>query len=572
MIIEKLINQIKKVLKSLGLPELGFVVEHPADELHGDYSTNVAMVMGKEMGKNPREVAEEIKANIEVGRDIEKVEVAGPGFINFYLSKEFLKAEIEQVISVGDKYGSNKDGEGKKAIVEYSSPNIAKPFTVGHLRSTIIGDAIANLLEMNGWEVMRDNHLGDWGTQFGKQIYAIKTWGDSQKLDYTVSELVDLYVKFHEEAEKDESLNDKAREWFKKLEDGDEEARSLWQKCMDWSWVEFNKIYGKLGVKFSEELDNGRGLGESFFEDKMGAVLKELEGKEWYREGKEGAKLVFFPDEKYPPTMIMKKDGATLYVTRDLAADKYRKEIFKPDLVVNEVGMEQKLYFQQLFEIEKMLGWYKEGQRVHVGHGLYRFSEGKMSTRRGNVIWLEEVLDEAVKRAESLSSDETKDGAEIVGIGALKWNDLKGEVKRNIVFDWDEVLSMKGNSGPYMQYTAVRARSILEGKNIDGVGEYSEWNEEELVIMKWIYRFPEAIKEATSNFSPHLLATYLFELAQRFNSFYNKHSVLQPQDERIRNKEEKEEIKSFRLVLTSAVVQIIENGLGVLGIEVPEKM
>jgi arginyl-tRNA synthetase len=566
MIEEKLTQQIQDALGALGLPELDFVVEHPTDELHGDYSTNVALVIGKGEGRNPREVAEEIKQSLESmgeNEDIEKIEIAGPGFINFYLSKDFLLEEINAIKSAGKSYGSNEDGKGKKVIVEFSSPNIAKPFTVGHLRSTIIGDAIANLFEASGWEVMRDNHLGDWGTQFGKQIYAIKTWGDENKSDYTVSELVNLYVKFHDEAEKDESLNDKAREWFKKLEDGDGEARGLWQKCVDWSWVEFDKIYHKLGVSFSNELDNGRGLGESFFEDKMGGVLEELEGKEWYGEGKEGAKMVFFPEEKYPPAMIMKKDGATLYVTRDLATDKYRKEEFNPNLIVNEVGMEQKLYFAQLFEIEKMLGWFEDGQRVHVGHGLYRFSEGKMSTRKGNVIWLEDVLDEATKRAASLSKDGVIDQASRVGIGALKWNDLKGEVKRNIVFDWDEVLSMKGNSGPYMQYTVVRARSILEGNQVDEVTDYNQWNEEELSLASWVYRYPEVIREATSKYAPHLVATYIFELAQRFNGFYNKHSVLSADND---------ELKQFRLVLTSVVVQVIENGLGVLGIGVPDKM
>ncbi len=569
MIEEKLNQLIQDAIKSLELLEIDFVVEHPADELHGDYSTNVAMVMGKNEKKNPRELAEKIKDEIlkqvqsEGVEFINKVEIAGPGFINFYLSKEFLLSEIGSVMDKGEQYGSNQDGEGKKVIVEFSSPNIAKPFTVGHLRSTIIGDAIANLFEVSGWEVMRDNHLGDWGTQFGKQIYAIKTWGDENKTDYTVSELVELYVKFHEEAEKNETLNDKAREWFKKLEDGDAEARDLWQKCVDWSWVEFDKIYEKLGVSFSKELDNGRGLGESFFEDKMGVVIEELEENDWYKEGKEGAKLVFFPDDKYPPAMIMKKDGATLYITRDLATDKYRKEVFKPDLIINEVGMEQKLHFQQLFEMEKMMGWYEEEERVHIGHGLYRFSEGKMSTRKGNVIWLEEVLGEAVKRAESLSKNETKDGAEIVGIGALKWNDLKGEVKRNIVFDWDEVLSMKGNSGPYMQYTAVRARSILEGRRVEKVESYDLWNDEELALAKWLYRYGEVICEATEKYLPHLVATYLFELAQRFNGFYNKHSVLSADNE---------EQKKFRLALTSAVVQIIKNGLEILGIQIPEKM
>ena len=538
-------------------------LEFITNEAFGDYSSNIAM-QGK--GKNPREVAEgiveKLKKDMRLSKMVDRIEVAGPGFINFWLKNDVL---INNLIQIDEGYGFSDEKKEKLAIVEYSSPNIAKPFTIGHLRSTIIGDALANLLEATGWKVLRDNHLGDWGTQFGKMIYAIKTWGDEGKIaksENPVKELVVLYVKFHEEAEKDESLEERAREWFKKLEDGDAEARRIWQECVDWSFVEFDRIYDILGVAFSKEFEKGRGLGESFFEDKMGVVVKELEDKKLLKEGKEGAKLVFFKGDKYPPAMILKKDGATLYQTRDLATDKYRLEEYHPDLIINEVGSEQTLYFQQLFEMERLLGWFTEGQRVHVGHGMIRFKEGKMSTRKGNVIWMEEVVSEALERAKDLGSED-RETAKKVAIGALKYNDLKRDPKTNIIFDWKEVLNMEGNSGPYLQYTIARTNSVIaksKSKNAPLPLTGKNFDIEELAILRNLVKFPEAVESAAKLYSPNVLCTYLYDLAQKYNSFYNKDKIIGS---------EKEE---FRLALTSGVGQTLKNGLKLLGIEAPEKM
>lgn len=543
-------------------------LERPADDNHGDFATNIAMILAKKNKDNPRKIAEkivdELKKNKNLGKvvDLEKIEVAGPGFINFSLSNEFLVSQIHDISK--ENYGRNEWGNGKLAIVEYSSPNIAKPFTVGHLRSTVIGDAIANLLEFGGWKVLRDNHLGDWGTQFGKLIVAIKKWGkieEIEKSDFPVKDLVDLYVKFHEEAEKNPELEDEARGYFKKLEDGDIEARSLWKKCVDWSWKEFSRVYNLLGVKHSEEFDHGRGLGEAFFEDKMSIVVKTLEEEKMLKEGKEGARLVFFENDKFPPIMIIKKDGATLYATRDLATDYYRKTVYKPDLIVNEVGAEQTMYFQQIIEVEKNLRWFGEGQRVHVGHGLYRLKEGKMSTRKGNVIWLDDVLKEAILRATKLSDAGDSEVAKVVGIGALKWNDLKGIARRDIVFDWDEMLTMKGNSGPYMQYVYARAKAILDKATSNAkVGDQVILELEEARVIKQLILFPGVVEKAASEFAPHLLATYLFELATKFNSFYNSHQVIGSDNE------------AFRLVLVKAVANVVKSGLKVLGIDTVEKM
>ncbi len=555
-------------------------LEHPNVTHFGDFSTNIALrafpklsAEDKARYKTPLGLAEFLQEKLESHLFIKKTSVEKPGFINFTLSEEFF---LEQLQTVLQKKGDVIEPSlaGKKYIVEYSSPNIAKPFTVGHSRSVIIGDAIANLLEASDAQVYRDNHLGDWGTQFGKQIYAIKTWGDEKSIETSaqpVKELVALYVKFHEEAEKNSQVEDEGRAWFKRLEEGDEEARRLWQKCVDWSWKEFSRIYDTLGVKFTE--NNGRGYGESYFEDKMGPVIQELEDKKLLKES-EGAKLVFFPEDKLPPLMILKKDGATLYATRDLATDKFRLEKYGKDItVINEVGAEQSEYFTQLYEVEKMLGWYQEGQRVHVKHGHFRFKDKKMSTRKGNVIWLQDVITEAVTRAKELDASNTTDDhkASVIAVGALKWNDLKRTSHLDVVFDWDEVLTMNGNSGPYLQYTYARCQSVLAkaGDIKDRKTSFSaemgyQPNEAELAVLRLLYQFNEVIQRAATEFAPHHVATYLFDFAQAYNTFYNQHSILSEENE--------EKVKEFRVQLTEATTLILQKGLRLLGIQTVEKM
>lgn len=574
-------------------------METPGNEEFGDYSTNLPLTVAKKLAKNPREYATEIVEKLKNEKDlmdvVEKIDVAGPGFINFHLKSDVLLSNLHEIVEKSENYGKNKMFNGKKVIIEYSSPNIAKPFTIGHLRSTIIGDAIANLMDANGWTVLRDNHLGDWGTQFGKEIYAIKTWGNEKEIENSknpVKTLVELYIKFHEEADKDPSLNDKAREWFKKLEEGDGEARALWSKCVEWSWQEFDRIYKLLGVSFSDEFNGGRGLGESFFEDKMKTVIDELFNKGLLKDGEEGARLVFFEDDIYPPAMILKKDGTTLYHTRDLATDKYRKEIYNPNLIINEVGAEQSLYFQQLYEIESMLGWFNKEQRKHISHGLYRFQGRKMATRKGDVIWLEDVLRESIERAKSLGS-ESEDLACMVGIGALKYNDLKRDPKSNIIFNWDDLLTMEGNSGPYLQYTYARSQSVLskvKGKR-EEMKEINEvdLNKEELSVLRCLYHYSEVIENAAKSYSPNLLCNHLYDLAQKYNAFYNMHRILDANAEKevssfrpTQSGVEKSNLSdsstslgmtsNFRLVLTAATGQVLKNGLKLLGIQTPERM
>jgi arginyl-tRNA synthetase len=568
VVLSQIIKQ--RLQKAFGIKDLDFSVSVPERQEFGDYSTNLAFVLAQQKQTSPFLVAEDLRKEIESRKFLQpycdKVEVKN-GYLNFWLERKFLSLVLKDVLRKKGSFGRISPGKTRLVIVEYSSPNIAKPFTVAHLRSTIIGDSIANLLEFAGWKVMRDNHLGDWGTQFGKQIYAIKTWGKKRGGAYSIRELVDLYVRFHQEAENNPSLENEARAWFKKLEDGNLEARSIWKKCVDRSLAEFNRIYSCLGVKFSKEFEKGRGLGESFFEDKMPAVIAELERKNMLQTGENGAKLVFFEAGKYPPAMILKKDGATLYHTRDLAADAYRLRKYHPALIVNEVGAEQSLYFQQLFEMEKMLGWYKDGQRLHIKHGLYQFKEGKMSTRKGHVVWLEDVLKEAVRRARKLGCSNSK-VAEIVAIGALKYNDLKRDHQNDIVFDWDEILNMKGNSGPYLQYSFARCRSIIgKAKGLKRVGRGLELaSGRELLLLRLSARFTEVVALGALAYAPHIICTYLYELAQKFNEFYEDHRIIEYDENG------NYFVDSLRLGLVGAVSIILANGLKLLGIKVIDKM
>ncbi len=534
-------------------------VEFTSDEQFGDYSSNIAL---RDKSLLPEEIASKIN---DMKLDF-TAEVVGR-FINFRLKNDLLVDNLIQIDDEKENYGKSKIGEGKLAIVEYSSPNIAKPFGVGHLRSTVIGDSVAKLNEAIGYKVMRDNHLGDWGTQFGKVICAIKKWGKEEDIgnsESPVNELVNLYVKYHEESKNDPKLDDEARLWFKKLEDGDTETKRLWQKCVDWSWVEFQKIYDLLGIKFDAAFNNGKGLGESFFESRMSGIIKELDANDLLKAGEDGAKLVFFDD--LSPLMILKKDGTTLYSTRDLATDKYRLEKYNPDIIINEVGSEQSLYFKQIYEIEKILGWYKEGQRVHVGHGLYLMDGKKMSTRAGKTVKLDEVLVESIERAKKLGdvNDET---AKMVGIGAIKYFDLSHQPQTNINFDWDSMFAMDGNSSPYIQYTAARAKSVLQKAEFP-ISNFQfpinfQLNNEEVSLLRKLSQFQEIIVTAAKSYSPNILCNYLYELASKFNTFYNKCSILINSDQQTTN---------FRLSLTSGTAQVLKNGLKLLGIESPEKM
>ncbi len=562
-----MIEEIKKLLaqsaERVGVTNPVAHLEHPEDMSHGDFSSNIAMVYAKSLKLAPKVLAEKIIEEFkkDLPKDVVSVEIAGPGFINFKISRNYFNNQAGDILEQGEHYGNQKIGKGKTVIVEYSSPNIAKPFTVGHLRSTIIGDAIANILHTLGYKVIRDNHLGDWGTQFGKLMVAILTWGkkeDIEKSGDPMRLLVDLYVKFHDEAEKDPNLEEEARGWFRKLEQGDSEAKSLWTLCIEASLVAFDKIYKELGVS---DFDTMRG--ESMAIPLVPDVLAELKSKNLMKES-EGAQVIFFEGEKYPPLIIQKTDGTSIYATRDLATDAWRKKEYGKDLtIINEVGADQILYFRQLFEIEKMLGWFAPGERVHVAHGLYRFKEGKMSTRKGDVIWLADIIDEAKKRAAAINPD----SAHEVALAAIKFNDLKRDSAQDIVFDWEEIMNTGGDSGPYLQYACVRAKSALAKADALEIklvldAHHSTPAPETENLEKFLIRFPEIIERAGAEYKPNILATYLIDLASKFNNFYAHNVIADKENPRA----------SHNAALTKAFTLVMENGLKLLGIKVPERM
>ncbi|MFA6305948.1 MAG: arginine--tRNA ligase [Candidatus Gracilibacteria bacterium] len=556
---------VKKALKTEG----EIFIQYPSDILHGDYAANIAMKLAKTMQKNPREIAEQIVKNIPKNTLIKKVEIAGPGFINFFVSEKTLKSEMSKVLKEKAKYGKCNEGKNKKVIVEYSSPNIAKPLGVHHLLSTIIGQTLNNILGAVGYKTISMNHIGDWGTQFGKLIYAYKKWGKKEILEKDpINEMLKLYVKFHEEAEKDPKLEDCARKEFKDFEEGDKENRKLWEWFVVESLKEINRTYKKLsGIKFDFT------LGESFYEDKMEELLEEGKKKKIFVEGDEGSYIAKFDDENIAPMVIQKKDGATLYSTRDIATLKYRIKRWKPEKILYVVDMAQNMYFKQLFETAKRFSWYKD-EGFHVSFGRMRMEDMQMSTRKGNIILLDQVLEEAIKRAKKIIGEKSPDlknkdaVSEIVGVGAVKYNILSQNRSTDIVFDWDKMLSLEGNSAPYMQYTYARAHSILRKasapkKEAKTSENKSEIDEKISQLLRTIPKFREQLIYSAHEYKPNLLCQYLYELAQKFNSFYNSVPVLTA-------KEPKERL--FRLKITQAVSQILQNGLALLGVAVVEEM
>ncbi len=589
---EQIRQAIGLALKECDSPFADIKLEHPTDPQLGDYSTNTAMAAYRELAiatdshvpegepginyaiskdvihKNPREFAEQIveklKNNPELQATISKIEVAGPGFINFYLSEAVLSKELELALSKGERYGESKLASKKTMVLDHSHPNIAKRFGIGHLRSTIIGQAIINLYRFSGWEVIGDNFLGDWGTQFGSIIAALKEQNLKAE-DLSIDDLERVYVDFNKRAKEDPELWEKAKAEFKKLEDKDPKNRAIWETIKKTSMVEFEHIWGLLNVKFDYI------HGESFFEDKMAEVLQDAKDRDLAHES-EGAIVIRIPGFENP-LLLLKSDGATTYETRDLAAIKFWANEYSPDIIAYEVGSEQALHFQQVFTVAEMLGYFTRNSLIHIQHGLYLGSEGKkMRTRTGDTVRLEEVLDEAVTRAKKLGNV-SDDVAKAVGIGAIKYFDLAHHHESNIIFDWEKVFQLEGNSAPYIQYTYARTQSILsksKTQNPKPKSEKSDYltfdienldlNVEELDLLRLFYRFPEIISEAASTYSPNLLCNFLFELASKYNTLYAKHKIVGAENE------------DFKLALTTVVGNILKSGLGILGIESPEKM
>lgn len=556
---------VKRIKEHVDMPEekIEALIEIPPRPEMGDYAFP-CFQLSKVLRKAPNLIAEELKTNINK-EGFEKIETMGP-YLNFFVDKSvFTQNTLEKILSEKENYGKTNSGEGKNVAVEYSSPNIAKPFHVGHLFSTSIGNSLYKILSFEGYNCTRINHLGDWGTQFGKLISAYKRWVDEEALENEpIKELLRIYVKFHDEAEKDPSLEEEGRMHFKKLEDGSEEEVRLWKRFRDLSLKEFNKVYEMLNVEFDSY------AGESFYGDKMDAVVEEIDKCGLLTESN-GAKVVMLEEYNMPPCIIKKSDGATIYATRDLAAAVYRKDTYDFDKSIYVVGLEQSLHFKQVFTTLKLMGKEWADYCKHVGFGLVRFADRKLSTRKGEVIFLEELLNESIEKTTAVIKEKNPDlankeeVAKKVGIGAVIFTYLKNNRERDIVFNWEEMLSFDGETGPYVQYSYARGKSILrKAGNIEGSINYKKLSsKEEFELAKTLSSFNEAILYSIDKLEPSIVTRYVIDVAKGFNKFYNAHSIVNAEDE---------ETKVARIKLVEATCQVIKNGLNLLGIDVVEEM
>ena len=540
-------------------------MEIPAKPEMGDYAFP-CFRLAKTMRKAPNMIAADICSKIEENKIFSKIEPVA-AYINFFTDKSVYAAEVmESIAKMGENYGTSEEGKEKTIVIDYSSPNIAKPFHVGHLRSTVIGSALYKIFEKMGYECVGVNHLGDWGTQFGKLIEAYKLWGSKEEVEEKgISELTRIYVKFHEEAEKDPSLDDRARAWFVKMQDGDEEAITLWKWFYDISIKEFERVYEKLGVKFDHY------TAESFYNDKMAAIVDELKEKKLLTESN-GAMIVDLEDAKMPPCLIIRTDGGTLYATRDITAAIYRKNTYDFDKCIYVTAIDQNLHFAQWFKVIEKMGYDWSKDLVHVPFGLVSLEDGKLSTRKGKVVLMEDLLDEAVKKTMGIINDKNPDlpdkeeVAKEVGIGAVIFDDLYNGRIKDIVFSWDRMLNFDGETGPYVQYTHARACSVLKkAEYVKGTApiDYSVLTDDASVdVCKMLANYSAKIKEAASRYEPSVIARYLVDLSQAFNKFYHDNVIL-TDDENVRN---------ARLAVVDAVRLVIKSGLEILGIKSPERM
>ncbi|BDD41573.1 MULTISPECIES: arginine--tRNA ligase [Streptococcus] len=554
-------ERLAAVLPSLEVEAVYALLEKPKSSEMGDIAFP-AFSLAKVERKSPQAIAASIVETLDT-TGFENVVATGP-YVNFFLDKAGVSHKVlTDVISEKEHYGQLNIGQGKNVTVDMSSPNIAKPFSVGHLRSTVIGDALANIHEKLGYKPIRINHLGDWGKQFGMLIVAYKLWGDKAAVEADpISELLKLYVRINAEAEEKPELDDEARQWFKKLEDGDPEAQELWQWFRDESLVEFNRIYDKLGVTFDSF------NGEAFYNDKMDEGIQILEDKALLQESK-GAKIVDLESYNLPPALIMKTDGATLYITRDIATAMYRKRTYDFVKSIYVVGQEQINHFKQLKAVLKEMGFDWSDDMTHITFGLVTKDKKKLSTRKGNIILLEPTLDEAISRAlaqiESKNPDlENKEKvAHAVGVGAVKFYDLKTDRDNGYDFDLEAMVSFEGETGPYVQYAYARIQSILRKANFapEADNNYKLADTESWEIIKHIQNFSNVVERAGDKFDPSLIAKYTINLAQAFNKYYAHTRILDESPER-----------DSRLALAYATGVVLKEALRLLGVKAPEKM
>ena len=563
-------NEISKnIAKAINLnnEEIEKYIEIPKDGANGDYAFP-CFKLAKELKKAPQIIADEIKNTIKVDTNIvEKIEVVG-GYLNFYINKELLAKETTEEIIKNDKYGSSNAGEGKNVIVEYSSPNIAKDFHIGHLRNTVIGAALYNIYKYLGYNTIGMNHLGDYGTQFAKLIEGYKRWGKEYNLEENpIEELTKIYVRISDAIKEDENILEDCRENFRLLEQGDKYCVDLWEKFRTLSLKEFQRIYDLLGVKFDAV------IGESFYTDKIKNIEEILEEEGVIKES-EGAKIVDLEDKGLGVCMIKKANGSSIYATRDLAAIKYRAETYDFDKCLYVVAYEQALHFKQIFEVANHLQIPEKcvNGLEHVQYGMVRLATGRMSTRGGNVIKVEDLLKEAIQRVERIIEEKNPDlenkqeEAKKIGIGAVIFNNLASTIIKDQVFDWNNVLNFQGETGPYIQYTYVRTQSILE--KCKEMPDLKEVNVKVLTdklsndVLKQIYNFNETLVQVTEKNDPSILSRYLIDLSKKFSIFYNENKIIS----------EDIEVSNARIYLTFAVGKVLKIGAKLLGIEMPNKM
>lgn len=565
---EKIADILAPQIEGLEKDEIMSMIETPADIKMGDYAFP-CFKLAKLLRKAPPMIAKSIAEAIGDDPMFEKVESVN-AYVNMFVSKEdFAREVVSEAIEKGDDYGRSSIGGGRKVIVEYSSPNIAKPFHIGHIRSTVIGNSIYKIYDFLGYDTMRINHLGDYGTQFGKMICAYRRWGNKEDvIKEPIKSLLSYYTKFHVEAEKDPALEDEARAIFAKLEKGEPEEVELWQWFRDESLKEFNRVYDMLGITFDSY------NGESFYSDKMPRFVQELKDKGLLVEDA-GAQIVKLDEYDLPPALITKSDGSTLYITRDIAAAVYRKETYDFYKNIYVVASQQNLHFQQWIKVIELLGYDWAKDCVHVPFGLVSMEEGTMSTRQGRVIFLEDVLNRAVEQTrqiikeKNVNTENIDETAKEVGIGAVVFNELSNYRIKDYVFSWDKVLNFEGETGPYVQYTHARACSILRNAGDDAVAKAKAGFDAKYItsesahrLMSLIYELPEVIVEAGEKYEPSIVTRHIVDISQAFNKFYH--------DEHILVDNEDEKIAKIALVLAAKTA--IKNGLGLLGMKAPEKM
>ena len=558
---ELIASELAKVIDSLDQDAILNLLEQPKSSDLGDIAFP-AFSLAKVERKAPQAIAADIAEKIDQSA-FEKVVATGP-YVNFFLDKSKISDQvIKSVIEAGADYGQQDEGNGQNITIDLSSPNIAKPFSVGHLRSTVIGDALSNIFRKMGYNTIKINHLGDWGKQFGLLMVAYKKWGSKEAVEANpIDELLKLYVRINAEIENDPELDEEGRKWFKKLEDGDPEATELWQWFRDESLVEFNRIYKLLGVEF-DSLN-----GEAFYNDKMDEGVQILEDKGLLKESK-GASIVELDDVNLPPAMIKKSDGATLYITRDIATAIYRARTYNFVKNIYAVGQEQSNHFRQLKAVLKKMGFDWSDDMIHVDFGLVTKNRQKLSTRKGNIILLEPTLQEAISRAKAQIEEKNpelenkEEVAHAVGVGAVKFYDLKTDRRNGYDFDLEAMVSFEGETGPYVQYAYARIQSILRKANFTPSTDatYSLSDPESWEIIKLLQDFSRVVKRAAENYDPSLIAKYAINLAQAFNKYYAHTRILDESPER-----------DSRLALSYSTAVVLKEALRLLGVDAPEKM